>query len=59
MVRPTEVYVSQMYLAHQVQVQMQEVYTAMGIDISEPTLEVELQADLDNVREQYQDLPVA
>lgn len=42
-----------MYLAHQVQVQMQEVYTAMGIDISEPTLEVELQADLDNVREQY------
>jgi len=48
-----------MYLAHQVQVQMQEVYTAMGIDISEPTLEVELQADLDNVREQYQDLPVA
>lgn len=45
-----------MYLAHQVQVQLQEVYTAIGIDISEPTLEVELQADLDNVREQYQDV---
>jgi len=45
-----------MYLTHQVQVQLQEVYTAIGIDISEPTLEVELQADLDNVREQYQDV---
>ena len=56
MVRLTEVYVSQMYLAHQVKVQLQEVYTAIGIDISEPTLEVELQADLDNVREQYQDV---
>ena len=31
--------VFQMYLAHQVQVQMQEMYTAIGIDISEPAEE--------------------